>query len=149
MTARMPPSRHWRSYNDDPLPLPLPTGAEAPAEPLAAFPSWLAGLLLATVLGLCATPEASADTGIIIGAGLDSCGIWTAERRDRSFTAGHYTQWVVGYLSGAASWGHDLDPMKGLDAQAVWSWMDNYCQEHPLATIVEAATAFVKEHPGK
>ena len=33
---RPPPARHWRSYGDDKL----PTGAEALAEPFAAFPSW-------------------------------------------------------------------------------------------------------------
>ena len=32
----MTPQRHWRSYGTDPL----PTGAEALAEPFAAFPSW-------------------------------------------------------------------------------------------------------------
>ena len=30
------PKRHWRSYGNDPLPTP----AEALAEPFAAFPSW-------------------------------------------------------------------------------------------------------------
>jgi hypothetical protein len=33
---RPPPQRHWRSYGIDPLPSP----AEALAEPFAAFPSW-------------------------------------------------------------------------------------------------------------
>ena len=32
----MPPQRHWRSYGTDPLPSP----AEALAEPFAAFASW-------------------------------------------------------------------------------------------------------------
>jgi hypothetical protein len=37
MTAfRAPPERHWRSYGTDPLPTP----AEATAQPLRAFPSW-------------------------------------------------------------------------------------------------------------
>jgi hypothetical protein len=36
MAARPPPQRHWRSYGADPL----PTAAEALAEPFAAFPSW-------------------------------------------------------------------------------------------------------------
>ena len=36
MTRRAVPLRHWRSYGNDPL----PTGAEAMAEPFAAFPSW-------------------------------------------------------------------------------------------------------------
>ena len=35
MTGK-PPERHWRSYGDDPLPTP----AEALAEPFAAFPLW-------------------------------------------------------------------------------------------------------------
>jgi hypothetical protein len=36
MTARPVPKRHWRSYGNDPLPLP----ADALDEPFAAFPSW-------------------------------------------------------------------------------------------------------------
>src|SRR6476659_6503312 len=36
MTAKIPPTRHWRSYGNETL----PTGAEARDEPFAAFPSW-------------------------------------------------------------------------------------------------------------
>jgi hypothetical protein len=36
MTTRPIPTRHWRSYGDDPL----PTGQEALDEPFRAFPSW-------------------------------------------------------------------------------------------------------------
>jgi hypothetical protein len=36
MTPRQVQQRHWRSYGDDPLPLPH----EAMDEPLRAFPSW-------------------------------------------------------------------------------------------------------------
>jgi hypothetical protein len=36
MAFQPPPTRHWRSYGTDPL----PTSAEALAEPFAAFPSW-------------------------------------------------------------------------------------------------------------
>ena len=36
MTTRTPPRRHWRSYGADPL----PSGPEALAEPLRAFPLW-------------------------------------------------------------------------------------------------------------
>jgi hypothetical protein len=35
MTARPVPKRHWRPYDNDPL----PSGAEALDEPLSAFPS--------------------------------------------------------------------------------------------------------------
>jgi hypothetical protein len=37
VTARSVPPQHWRSYGTDE---PLPTPAEALAQPLAAFPSW-------------------------------------------------------------------------------------------------------------
>ena len=36
MTTRTPPRRHWRSHGADPL----PSGPEALAEPLRAFPLW-------------------------------------------------------------------------------------------------------------
>jgi hypothetical protein len=36
MTTRTPPRRHWRSDGAEPL----PSGAEAMAEPFSAFPSW-------------------------------------------------------------------------------------------------------------
>jgi hypothetical protein len=36
MPPRPVPRRHWRRYGNDPL----PSGAEAPDEPLRAFPSW-------------------------------------------------------------------------------------------------------------
>ena len=37
MAPSKSPERYWRSYGD----YPLPTGAEAIAQPFAAFPSWL------------------------------------------------------------------------------------------------------------
>ena len=36
MTIRPVPKRHWRSYGNEPL----PSGAEALAQPFRAFPSW-------------------------------------------------------------------------------------------------------------
>ena len=56
---------------------------------------------------------------------------------------------MVGFLSGVAIWTPDLNPMKGVDAQAVWAWMDNYCRAHPPVAIKNATSAFVTEHSGK
>ena len=109
-----------------------------------------AGLLLAAVPGLSsATPAAAANNVHLIGAGMSSCEIWTADRTARNVDAVQDEQWVVGYLSGVAIWTPDLNPMKGVNAQAVWAWMDNYCREHPLVAIKDATSAFVEEHPGK
>jgi hypothetical protein len=103
-------------------------------------------LLLAAVLGLSSATPAAADVVTTLG-GTWSCKAWTAERTARSVNAALYGQWVLGYLSSVANW-TDLDPMKGLDTEAVWAWMDNYCRAHPLATVSKAAGAFVEGHPG-
>jgi hypothetical protein len=82
-----------------------------------------------------------------MGAGSDSCGTWTANRTPSGIAASPHEQWVVGYLSGVAGWSA-LDPLKGLDGDAVLAWMDNYCRAHPLVMISNAVDAFVREHPG-
>jgi hypothetical protein len=54
----------------------------------------------------------------------------------------------LGFLSGIAYESTDGEnPMNGLDAEAVWAWIDNYCQAHPLEQIVTAGQQFVFVHP--
>jgi hypothetical protein len=104
---------------------------------------------LAVALGLMVSIAAlPADAVRSLGLGSSPCGNWTADRTARGVYAAAEEQWVVGYLSGVAVWAQDLDPLKGLDAPAVWAWMDNYCRAHPLAMIINAVDAFVREHPG-
>jgi hypothetical protein len=33
------------------------------------------------------------------------------------------------------------------DGEAVLAWIDNYCREHPLDLIADAAMAFATAHP--
>jgi hypothetical protein len=91
-----------------------------------------------------------------IGSGTESCGSWTASRREvdpgRSVTPGSQAalqemQWVLGFLAGVGYGSVDLDPLNNVDAQGVWAWVDNYCQAHALEKIREAAQAFVNAHP--
>jgi hypothetical protein len=45
-------------------------------------------------------------------------------------------------LAGKDFW---LDPLKGVDANGVWAWIDNYCGAHPLnplETVEKAAAEF-------
>ena len=58
-------------------------------------------------------------------------------------------QWILGFMSGVADGVllHGFDPMRRIDANAVWSWMDNYCAAHPLDNFASAGHAFVREHP--
>jgi hypothetical protein len=85
----------------------------------------------------------------IFGQGTLSCGSWTASRRDR--TALGLEQWILGFLSGAGFVGSTssvgVDPLKGVDADGAWAWMDNYCRNQPLKELADAAMAFVYSHP--
>ena len=52
-----------------------------------------------------------------------------------------FEQWLLGFLTGTADLAATpgviepgkLDPLRGVDAEAVWAWVDNYCHAHPLA----------------
>lgn len=88
----------------------------------------------------------------VIGTGAVSCGTWTSDRRTPNGTLAFMDgQWVLGFLSGqaelSATAGGTLDPLKDMDAQGVWAWVDNYCQANPLKQIWEAADAFSTAHP--
>jgi hypothetical protein len=89
-----------------------------------------------------------------IGAGAETCGFWTEVRRyPGNPNDGSIKQWVLGFISGTALGGFGLDPkwgfdpLEGVDAYAVWAWVDNYCRAHPLEIIANAAKAFILEHP--
>jgi len=96
-----------------------------------------------------AIAAANAQEGMYyaLGLGNSSCGTWTAARRERQ--AFGFEQWILGFLSGVGFQGGErgIDPLNGVDAQAVWGWTDNYCQAHPLETIALAGAAFAHAHP--
>jgi hypothetical protein len=81
-----------------------------------------------------------------IGKGTDSCGNWTVARHD--LRASGVEQWFLGFLSGVGFDAVDgTDPLKKQDADAVWTWLDSYCQAHPLDRITRAGAAFVARRP--
>jgi hypothetical protein len=83
----------------------------------------------------------------LLGTGTISCGSWTALRRERQ--ASLPEQWILGFLSGVGYEGLDRgdNPLNGVDADAVWAWMDNYCQANPLDGVAKAGSAFDTTHP--
>jgi hypothetical protein len=82
----------------------------------------------------------------LLGSGTISCGTWTALRRQGQ--ASLPEQWILGFLSGVGYEGGGRDnPLSGVDADAVWAWMDNYCHANPLDHIAEAGAAFDAIHP--
>jgi hypothetical protein len=75
------------------------------------------------------------------GNGTQSCGAWTADRRQPYGTSAQ--QWVLGYLAGAAEWSSDhIDPLSGTDAAGVWAWLDRYCWDNPTDLLVDAMVSF-------
>jgi len=83
-----------------------------------------------------------------IGEGGSSCGTWTAERHSTSRGRFGVESWILGFLSGIGYVGDNGDdPLKGMDADGVQAWIDNYCQNHPIDHIMDAARAFYLVHP--
>jgi hypothetical protein len=109
-----------------------------------------AGVAVLAVLGVVETTDhGEAAEFASIGTGAMSCGNWTSDRRDRQAIAEE--QWILGFLSGIGaapqSPGLPVNPLHGVDAQAVLAWIDNYCRGHPLDLIMTAGEAFVTAHP--
>jgi hypothetical protein len=109
-------------------------------------------LLVQVVLaGALITGSAHAQDGAtMMGLGNASCGSWTAARRAPrpGVPSPHeHEQWVLGFLSGIGAGGPGMNPLNGVDGDAVWGWMDNYCQAHPLDKVRDAARTFALGHP--
>jgi hypothetical protein len=85
---------------------------------------------------------------MVIGAGVDPCGRWTADRASpNSPQALQDEQWALGYLSAVGQHaGKRADPLKGADASAVWAWIDSFCRAHPSAHIADAVEAANAAH---
>jgi hypothetical protein len=107
-----------------------------------------AAFLMALVVGtFAASGIAAAYTSI--GSGATSCEAWAAARLSpNSPDTAMQQQWIVGFLSGIGFMVlGELDPLHGLDAKAVYGWVDRYCHDHPSETIELAARVFIQEHP--
>jgi hypothetical protein len=92
------------------------------------------------------TKKAEAGQYDLMGVGAQSCGTWTAQRQGGY--AAKEMAWVLGFLSGVGFTGIDgANPLRGMDAQGVWAWIDNYCRDHPIDNISGATAAFFYVHP--
>ena len=61
------------------------------------------------------------------------CGSWTAERRAQPYNA--ELAWVLGYISRATESGR----LRKTDPDGIAGWIDNYCTQHPLERVSDAA----------
>ena len=99
------------------------------------------GLVFASLLG----SEAHSQSVTTLGAGNSSCGSWLSARASNNyFSMGN---WALGFLSGVGIYSTDLNPLEGVDSDAVSYWLDNYCQARPTDRFVDALNAFIRQHP--
>jgi hypothetical protein len=93
------------------------------------------------VVTLCAlSAGVEAREAKMLGAGIFSCGRWSAGDSDRKWGD---REWVLGFLSARNIDGPEF--LEQTNAAAVDEWMDNYCRLHPLDHIYAAADALVLE----
>jgi hypothetical protein len=116
------------------------------AELLACEDSVTMKLAALIVLTICFAGPAAADGVTTLGTGANAtCGKWLADRQSGS--AFDMYNWALGYLSGAATFSQTLNPLEGLDSDAVLYWIDNYCRSHVLDKLTVALKAFAEDHP--
>src|SRR4051812_10777106 len=102
----------------------------------------LAKLLTAIVIATLVVPPVSAEEKKLrkyIGEGMNSCGAWTFERQQNSVKSAFYATWVLGYVSGQNADESTSEFLEGVDAGAIFGWIDNYCRSNPLMKIITAA----------
>jgi hypothetical protein len=100
-------------------------------------------ILIASLMISCACTKALAQIPMI-GLGGQRCGAWTANISSDSGGVGLlYQQWIYGFLSGLSS--ADARLLKDIDANAVKTWLDNYCANNSAELLVDAARAFASD----
>ena len=78
----------------------------------------------------------------VYGVGTVSCGKWVAEK-EQGTSASHKLSWVLGYVTGVGSFSDDKFSLKKTDSAGITLWIDQYCAQHPLEDIVDAANKLV------
>jgi hypothetical protein len=101
------------------------------------------GLAIATTL----VSGASAQNKMVYGAGMITCGEWQQYRSSGNKPGSYQAQaWIDGYLSGsnASGDGPDFIAPKPSDI-AYYAWIDNYCGQNPLDSLLVAAFRLKRE----
>src|SRR5262249_4768445 len=81
--------------------------------------------------------------------GATDCGLWAKARGEHR--AGYLESYLIGLLSGL-SLGREVEFWQAyghpLSRDAVYLWMDKYCNENPLKDIVEGMSELFLERSG-
>ena len=99
----------------------------------------------ALLWGLLSTTHAGERLHMVYGVGNDSCGKWSAARKDGSYY--EMANWVAGYITAVDTASpympEGYKELRKTDADAYSAWLDNYCKANPLETLAKASMALV------
>lgn len=115
---------------------------------IPALAAFAAALLPAT-----AESQSAAERGITVlapnSAGMPSCGAWTSARAygRSNGEAAQYEKWAMGFESGLnwAKSGARGDVLRNTDTEAAFGWVDQFCRERPLETLLWAVVNLDRE----
>src|SRR5262249_33017026 len=84
-------------------------------------------------------------TYIIWGPGANTCEQWATARRERSVPSADQS-WIQGFVSSHNHYADGPNDLgKGITPDALRSWVDSYCTQHPHDLLVRAAETLVIE----
>jgi hypothetical protein len=82
---------------------------------------------------------------LALGAGMNSCGQWTKARVESGVSIAD-ENWIQGFISSHNHYAPGPNDLgMGMKLDALRSWVDNYCSQHPADLLVFAAEALVIE----
>jgi hypothetical protein len=108
------------------------------------------GTVLAATMLIVVSVQASAQYSgerTMMGFGSASCAVWSGERAGKTLRSYAMEFWVLGFISGTnwASPADRKDLLAGMDADAMWSWLDNYCRLRPLEPLSASVVGLINE----
>lgn len=110
------------------------------------------GLVLATLalLVVFSFARPGRAQGIHVEGGSLDCGQWVTGRAERQSVV--LEGFVIGLLNGLAL-GHAIEfwraDRRPVSREAVYLWLDGYCRNHPLDSIVTGAMDLYSERSGR
>ena len=102
---------------------------------------------LCVVLQLAWLPALAQRSGVATGVGLDVCERVLTSMQD-AHVQSHYTQWMVGYLSGYNLFGNQKQLEEIPDEAAMDVYLQQYCHEHPFDKVIWASMAQITDLGG-
>lgn len=99
---------------------------------------------LVTIISIFVNTSASADPVMYKWMGQMSCGSWPKEKPYNEPLKAVPLNWVLGYLSSSASDAH-VDLLVNVDQASIAAWIDGYCSQNPLNSILDATVVLEAE----